>query len=153
VPVGVRRAGPVSGRSERTRKLAWAVALSVAVPATAFAATPATAFAATPATAFAATPQPSPSASVPTEPAAPPVLDPGRARCAPAPTTVVPALPWAQQRLAPQRVWPFTRGAGQVVAVVDSGVDASVPQLAGHVLPGLDVVANGGRADNDCVGH
>ncbi|MEU8078875.1 S8 family serine peptidase [Catellatospora citrea] len=74
------------------------------------------------------------------------------ADCAPPARTVVPDLPWAQQWLRPQRIWPLTQGAGITVAVLDSGVDAQVRQLLGRVEPGLDVLA-GGRADDDCLGH
>jgi type VII secretion-associated serine protease mycosin len=55
-------------------------------------------------------------------------------------------LPWAQKTLNPESVWPFTRGSGQTVAVLDSGVDASQPQLAGHVI-------GSGPARSDCSGH
>ena len=72
--------------------------------------------------------------------------------CLPAPSASSAAVPWAQQQLQPQRAWPLTRGDGVVVAVVDSGVDGTVPQLRGRVLSGVDVVT-GGRADSDCVGH
>lgn len=37
------------------------------------------------------------------------------------------------------RVWPLTQGAGVTVAVLDSGVQASVPDLRGAVLSGGDV--------------
>src|SRR5262249_40071718 len=84
-------------------------------------------------------------------------------RCAPPATIVVRQVPWAQQRLVPQRAWKLSRGDGVTVAVIDSGVDARVPQLAGHVLSGVDVVGSvtfngavvgrGGRADSDCLGH
>lgn len=61
-------------------------------------------------------------------------------------------VPWAQLALAPERVWPFTRGAGVTVAVLSSGVDAGHPQLAGRVEPGLDALAGSGPADDDCLG-
>jgi hypothetical protein len=58
---------------------------------------------------------------------------------------------WALQRMAPEQVWPVTRGEGVVVAVLDTGV-AAVPALDGAVLPGTDVVSGGGAGD-DCRGR
>ncbi|GAA3776754.1 type VII secretion-associated serine protease mycosin [Streptomyces phyllanthi] len=75
------------------------------------------------------------------------------ADCATPSTQTTAELPWSQARLDPQRVWALTKGEGVTVAVVDSGVDASVPQLAGQVLRGADVVGGTGRGDTDCVGH
>ncbi|MER7010311.1 type VII secretion-associated serine protease mycosin [Saccharopolyspora sp. NPDC000359] len=72
--------------------------------------------------------------------------------CAPPPGASDPAIPWAQQQFFPQRVWKVTRGSGVVVAVVDSGVDANSPQLAGAVLSGVDVSGSGG-ATSDCTGQ
>lgn len=69
---------------------------------------------------------------------------------------VVPALPWAQQLLDPDRVWPSTRGAGVLVAVIDSGVDTDQPQLSrpGKVLPGRDFYSPGRLpATFDCESH
>ncbi|MGP4014265.1 type VII secretion-associated serine protease mycosin [Saccharopolyspora sp. 5N708] len=97
--------------------------------------------------------------AVPVAPAsaqAPPVPDPSSlsaSSCVPAATEVVGELPWAQRFLAPQLAWSVTRGAGQLVAVIDSGVDGAVPQLVGRVLPGVDVVRGSGTAADDCVGH
>ncbi|MBE1495541.1 type VII secretion-associated serine protease mycosin [Amycolatopsis lexingtonensis] len=68
----------------------------------------------------------------------------------------VPAQPWAQQALSPERAWPHSRGAGVVVAVVDSGVDADHPQLnrPGKVLPGRDFYLAGALPGAfDCVSH
>ena len=50
-----------------------------------------------------------------------------------------------------QDVWPLTEGAGVTVAVLDSGVQASVPDLRGVVLPGADMTGAGtnGRTDLD----
>jgi membrane-anchored mycosin MYCP len=59
---------------------------------------------------------------------------------------------WALLRLAPQHAWTYTRGRGVTVAVVDSGVDATRPELAGRVTTGVDVIAGSGRGDTDCLG-
>ncbi|MFE9191956.1 S8 family serine peptidase [Micromonospora sp. NPDC007208] len=59
---------------------------------------------------------------------------------------------WATLRLAPDQAWPTSKGNGQLVAVVDSGVDGSLPQLAGHVSEGMDIIAGSGRGDTDCLG-
>lgn len=68
------------------------------------------------------------------------------------PGQVIAATPWQQQWLAPERVWPFSTGAGVRVAVVDSGSDAQHPQLSGRVLRGVDML--GGVGGNvDCVSH
>jgi hypothetical protein len=53
--------------------------------------------------------------------------------------------------MAPESVWPVTRGDGVVVAILDSGVSGAAPALSGAVLPGIDVVG-GGAADQDCRG-
>ncbi len=62
-------------------------------------------------------------------------------------------VPWAQRLLAPDTVWPLTRGAGQRVAVIGTGVDATNAQLAGRVATGTDVTATKrGPANSDCAG-
>lgn len=69
-------------------------------------------------------------------------------------TTVSTGQPsdWAAKRLALDQAWPRTRGQGVMVAIVDSGVDASLPQLSGHIAVGADIVAGTGDANTDCVG-
>lgn len=59
---------------------------------------------------------------------------------------------WAQLRMAPDQAWERTRGNGVMVAVVDSGVDSTLPQLSGRVAVGADITSGTGRGDTDCVG-
>ncbi|GIJ24727.1 type VII secretion-associated serine protease mycosin [Micromonospora lutea] len=61
--------------------------------------------------------------------------------------------PWHQRWLAPQRVWPFSTGAGVRVAVVDSGTDSSHPQLTDRVTTGFDALRGTPGGDVDCVSH
>jgi membrane-anchored mycosin MYCP len=49
-----------------------------------------------------------------------------------------------------QRVWRFTRGAGQTVAIIDTGVARH--RLLPHLVPGGDYVFSGDGTD-DCDGH
>lgn len=72
-----------------------------------------------------------------------------------APGQMITQVPWAQKELGADRVWPFSRGAGVTVAVIDSGVDSDHPQLSapGAVLPGFDFIREHPGADFDCISH
>ncbi|MER7455612.1 type VII secretion-associated serine protease mycosin [Micromonospora sp. NPDC126480] len=76
-------------------------------------------------------------------------------RCATplAPARPITTVPWPQQRYAPERLAPLATGAGVTVAVVDSGVDHTHPQLAGRVATGTDLLDRGGDGTRDCAGH
>jgi membrane-anchored mycosin MYCP len=72
--------------------------------------------------------------------------------CAGPSSRVFHGTPWAQAYLDASEVRSFTTGAGQVIAVVDTGVSASAPALAGAVLPGASMVGSG-AGDTDCLGE
>ncbi len=64
-------------------------------------------------------------------------------------------IPWPQTRLNFERVWSITKGAGVKVAVIDTGLDRTQPQLAHiHTEPGTDVLSGFDPHDTtDCDGH
>jgi membrane-anchored mycosin MYCP len=93
------------------------------------------------------------------------------ALAAPAPARAVTATPGATGRAAQSvqslewwfsawdirsKVWPLTRGAGVTVAVLDSGVQANLPDIRVAVLPGGDTTGagtNGMTDDDGSQGH
>jgi membrane-anchored mycosin MYCP len=64
----------------------------------------------------------------------------------------LPSVPWPQKRYPPERLEALASGVGVTVAVIDSGVDARHPQLAGRVLAGRDYL-DGRDARVDCAAH
>jgi subtilisin family serine protease len=52
---------------------------------------------------------------------------------------------WQVQR----KVWPLSQGSGVTVAEVESGVQASLPDLRGVVLPGVDLTGTSRNGDTD----
>ncbi|MFF9352202.1 type VII secretion-associated serine protease mycosin [Streptomyces sp. NPDC014734] len=61
---------------------------------------------------------------------------------------------WGLDALHTERAWQTTRGKGITVAVVDTGVDGSLPDLAGQVLPGKDMIGFGAaRGDRSWARH
>jgi membrane-anchored mycosin MYCP len=84
-------------------------------------------------------------------PPAPPQPTDQQERCVAAPPTSA-DMPEAGQLkgLDLQQVWRLTRGAGQTVAVIDTGVARH--RLLPHLVPGGDYVSTGDGTD-DCDGH
>ncbi|MFI6293159.1 S8 family serine peptidase [Nonomuraea sp. NPDC050790] len=80
--------------------------------------------------------------------AAPAAAQVARDDCDPEKGNFQPGVSWAQQRMDVKRVWPLTRGDGVKVAVIDSGVDLTHPQIP--VSGKADLTGKGYR---DCVGH
>ena len=60
-----------------------------------------------------------------------------------------PAEWWLAAWQVQRKVWPLTEGAGVTVGEVESGVQATIPDLRGVVLPGADLTGTGGNGDTD----
>ena len=75
--------------------------------------------------------------------------------CTPGNVVFTPEVPPALALLGADEAHRVATGRGVVVAVVDSGIDAGNPHLAGAVIGGVDLVGDGERADGltDTTGH
>ncbi|MFE5736940.1 type VII secretion-associated serine protease mycosin [Streptomyces celluloflavus] len=60
---------------------------------------------------------------------------------------------WHLDAMKAERMWQVSTGEGVTVAVIDSGVDSSVPELHGQLLPGKDFSGNGQGVNHDDEGH
>ncbi len=69
-------------------------------------------------------------------------------QCANPTGTYTDAVPWGQRLIDPARVWPLSKGAGQLIAVIGTGVDGGNGQFA----PGQLVTGEGNDAE-DCDGR
>ncbi|MEV8250197.1 S8 family serine peptidase [Microbacterium sp. NPDC076768] len=75
--------------------------------------------------------------------------------CEPGNVVLAQEAPSALVALGAEEANRLATGAGVVVAVVDSGIDAGNPHLAGVVVGGIDLVGDGERGDgmSDTTGH
>lgn len=59
---------------------------------------------------------------------------------------------WGLSKIEADRAWRITRGGGGEIAVVDSGIDASHPDLSSNIVAQRDFV-NGDAVAEDTIGH
>ena len=80
--------------------------------------------------------------------------DPALTDAEPAPGTPPgTVVQWWAQRTGLYEAWDVVRGANATVAVVDSGIDGSHPDLAGKVRAAIDATTGGGGPLVDEAGH
>ncbi|MER5962486.1 type VII secretion-associated serine protease mycosin [Streptomyces sp. NPDC002057] len=61
---------------------------------------------------------------------------------------------WHLDAMGAEKIWQLSTGKGITVAVIDSGVDTSVPDLRGRVLPGKDLAPEeSGDETTDYINH
>ncbi|WP_345655179.1 type VII secretion-associated serine protease mycosin [Streptomyces tremellae] len=62
-------------------------------------------------------------------------------------------MQWHLDAMEANQIWKITTGKGVAVAVIDSGVDTSLPDLRGQILPGKDFSQQKGDEYTDVAGH
>ena len=100
------------------------------------------------------TPEPEPEPTVAPQPAqtGPPPISADVADCQHGQGSLLTAAPAVFKQIGVEQAWSVTEGQGVVVAIVDSGVDATNPHLQGAMAPGIDLLGRGdGQVDED--GH
>ncbi|WP_190020528.1 type VII secretion-associated serine protease mycosin [Streptomyces hiroshimensis] len=71
----------------------------------------------------------------------------------PAQADTIRSRQWHLDAMHAEEMWQTSTGAGVTVAVIDTGVDASLTDLRGQVLAGRDFTSDSGDAQTDADGH
>lgn len=97
-------------------------------------------------------PEPEPTAAAQPVQTGPPPISADVADCQRGQGSLLPAAPPVFKQIGVDQALSVTEGQGVVVAVVDSGVDATNPHLQDAMVPGIDLLGGGdGQVDED--GH
>ncbi|GAA0331257.1 type VII secretion-associated serine protease mycosin [Streptomyces blastmyceticus] len=75
------------------------------------------------------------------------------ASVSPASADTIRSRQWHLDAMHAEEMWETSKGTGITVAVIDTGVDANLPDLQGQVLEGENFSGNEGTARTDTDGH